>query len=570
MNVKYIIGCLMACIVATAAIHAQPEQVSETTVELEGQFIEATKYRILREYDKAAELYQQILLKDPTNHAAAYELARLYDVLDDANRAVRMIKVAVELDPTNTWYRIIQSELLQQAGRNAEAAAVYAELSKQEPGNLYYIEERARLNVAANRPKEAIALYDQLEKQDGINIQLTEKKYRLYLDMGQTRKAAREIESLIKAYPDEPDYYHLLAEFYKQTGDDKKAQSTYKRILEIDPDDSRAQLALAKQSTGGDSELAYLVALRPVFAKTDVSIDDKIKQLIGYIDIAASSTNPELRSEALALAELLTKTHPTEAKAFSMYGDFLYRLGQPEEAFAAYQRTLELDNSVFAVYDQMMLLLAEAGQYDKLADFSESTMDYFPNQARVYYWNGIALAGQDDAQGALNVYREALMMAGRNAPLKYDILIRQAAAHHQLKQYDQADQSLESALELNANSPEALHNYAYYLSERNTRLTDAAKMAAQANELATGVAPFESNYGRILYQLGDYDKAKKWLDRALQSGGNRNPRTLEHYGDLLYQLDDRDQAVQYWERAKQAGSDSPTLEQKIAQRKLLK
>jgi tetratricopeptide (TPR) repeat protein len=71
-------------------------------------------------------------------------------------------------------------------------------------------------------------------------------------------------------------------------------------------------------------------------------------------------------------------------------------------------------------------------------------------------------------------------------------------------------------------------------------------------------------YAWILFQLGEFQEAKVFQDRAVLRNP-KNPTLLEHYGDILIQMGEKDKAIEYWRKAKDNGSDSKTLDTKIAQ-----
>jgi predicted negative regulator of RcsB-dependent stress response len=72
----------------------------------------------------------------------------------------------------------------------------------------------------------------------------------------------------------------------------------------------------------------------------------------------------------------------------------------------------------------------------------------------------------------------------------------------------------------------------------------------------------------VLYQKGQYEQARQWLDKALEAGGKQNAAILEHYGDVLFRLNKVEDAVAYWQLALEAGGDSALLERKINARAL--
>ncbi|HOZ83717.1 MAG TPA: tetratricopeptide repeat protein, partial [Bacteroidia bacterium] len=79
---------------------------------------------------------------------------------------------------------------------------------------------------------------------------------------------------------------------------------------------------------------------------------------------------------------------------------------------------------------------------------------------------------------------------------------------------------------------------------------------------------FLDTYGWILYQEGKYDEAKKWIEKAMENGGENSGTILEHYGDILFKLNQSDKAFEYWKKAKQSGDASGLLDQKIRDKKL--
>jgi len=82
-------------------------------------------------------------------------------------------------------------------------------------------------------------------------------------------------------------------------------------------------------------------------------------------------------------------------------------------------------------------------------------------------------------------------------------------------------------------------------------------------------ATFLDTYGWILYKEAKYDKAKEYIQKAVDANPADADGTLfEHLGDVYYKLDDKDKAVQYWQKAKDKGIDNPLIDKKILEKKL--
>lgn len=137
------------------------------------------------------------------------------------------------------------------------------------------------------------------------------------------------------------------------------------------------------------------------------------------------------------------------------------------------------------------------------------------------------------------------------------------------KNYTAADSSYDKALQLEPDNASYLNNYAYYLSERNTRLNDAEKMSKHSLELRKDEPTFLDTYGWILYREGKYEKAREYVQKAIDaSPANADGTLFEHMGDISYKLNDVDKAIEYWKKAKEKGIDSETIDKKIRDRKL--
>lgn len=556
----------VGCLALPAA--GQVGRVSEEEVNLEKVFIDASREKLLGNYDNAIALLKEVLKKDPKNAAAAFELARAYEATGDDEKAIKSAQDAIEWGPQNAWYGKFLADLYQKLNRNEEAAKVYERIVELEPYDEFNYFRWAYFLVRADEINDALRVYDLLEKRVGVNEEIIRRKHSLYLGIGDNKKAARELERLIGAFPTDMEYRHLLAGFYQQVGDEEKAVEVFREILSLDPHNAKAQLALAGGSGKPNGEVAFLESLKPVFRQPEVDIDLKIGQLMPFIQRVADTGDRELAAAAFELSTILEEAHPAEAKAYSASGDLLYYSGKRVEALKKYQKTLELDDTVFPVWEQAMHIYKEERQYQELLEFSERAMDYFPNQAMAYFLHGLAANELGDNKNAVSVLQQALLMSGNNGLLKMEVHTQLGLAYSGLGQYSRSDQSFEAALALDSKSPDVLSHYASTLAERGEQLDKAREMAALATDILPKNPEYLATYGWVLYRMKEYKKAKEWLDKALQNGGGQYPGILEHYGDVLFQLNEAEQAIEYWKQAKSLGSTSELLEKKITDKKL--
>ena len=562
---KYLLSSLFlfTCLLS----QAQPGSTTEANMELEAIFIEGNREKLLGNWEKAIGKFQEVLEKDRDNAAVAYELARVYEANKDLENAEKYAQKAVEWDGSNEWFRMYLAEVFQKNNKDNLAAQQYQEMVKMYPYNEDFYRKWAYYLVRSSQPAEAIRVYNELEQKVGIHEEVTRHKHTLYMGMGDTKAAAAELEKLIQKFPDNTSYWHLLGTFYEQIDEKGKAKDVYKTILEKNPDDARAKIALAEDAKGND-DIRFLNSLKPVFEDPNTDIDTKIKEIFPYVNELAASGDKNLGATLLALTSLLETVHADDAKSHSVLADVLYYNGQIDRAMVQYQKTLELDDAKWPVWEQLLYIYAEKKDFDKLIETSEDALDIFPNQATAYYLNGAGYNGKGEYREALNSLQQALIMSSRNPRLRYDVLIETGKSYYYLKQFAKSDNAFEEALKINDKDPVILKNYSYFLAARGEQLDRAKAFATQLNKSAPDHPISLDAMAFVLYKMKEYDQAKQWLDKALERGGNEDPIILEHYGDVLFQLGNTTEAQQYWQKALDKGGDSKLLEKKVKEGKM--
>lgn len=521
---------------------AQAARISEAEVQLQEKYMTAIVQQQIGKVEGAAKIFAEVLDKNPKCDGCAFQLSRLYDNMGENQKAIDYAKKAVALDAKNKWYQIQLAETLEKIGKDKEAVEVYRTLVDKNVYEIDFSEEMyfrlAHAYVRTGEPAKAIKTLEELEKKTGLNDDITDKKRLTYEVMNDPKKAALELKKLADAFPQVVEYQHQAAEYYLKLGDKATANTLYERIIKRDPNDSKARMALATKqapsvsNTSGNSDVAFLNSLKDLFQKPEIKIDEKIKTILPYVNKIAEGKDKALAAAGLQLAEILERAHPTDAKSYSLVGDMLYHNGRPTEALDKYKKCLELNKSIYAVWEQKMYTEEELGMYDALLKTSEEASDLFPNQAIAFYFNGVANERKAKFDAAVSSLEQAILMSAKKPPLKLDALTELGITYAKSKRYEQSDKAFEEALKLNAKSPIALIRYANVLVERN------------------GLA----------------EKAKQLADEAMKITQESDPSVLEGYGDYLFKSGEKTKAVSYWQKAKERGSKSAILEKKIIEK----
>ena len=514
---------LLVLLCVLSPLLAAQGELTEQQVKQETQFIEAKREALLGKTEDAIGKFRALLAEDPNNDPALFELSRLEYAAGNAGAGIDALKQAYGLRP-NPVYAAFLAELYQAEGRYAEAADLYAQLIAASPTEAENYLKRAAFQVRDQDVKGALKTYESLQERIGVNAELARRKHALYLGSGDKKRAERELTELVAAFPSQIAYRHLLAGYYGSQGDEKEARQVYRDILAIEPADVRAQLALqdaaAPAPTGndGNTDDAELLAL---LGRTDVDLDLKIGKLLPLINQVATTNDVALADRLLLLTAELRRVHPDEAKATAIEGDLYYHSGRLAEAAAAYEATLDLDDSVYPVWEQLLATLYLNHESVALRKYGEEALDVFPNRPSVYVHYALGEAFRGDFNAAESLLQQAQLMV--------------------------------------SGSPQASDALATIIAAVELVKTGGKPGKLDLESLPGGT---DGPLGFYLRQQADPD-ATALL--AADQPANTNALLLELMGDAQRKAGDTAAAIALYTRAKAAGSKSPTLPAKLQQ-----
>ncbi len=522
-------------------------------------FLDAEKNKMLENYPEAIKLYEKTLSIDEEYDPAMFELGRLYLYEQKYNEALFWVEKAYKIDAKNKWYALLLIDLYRNNYQMAEAIEVYKSLLEEDPTNTEYLLSLSGLYHAIDDHKNALISINKIEKLNGISEKTSFQKRSIYLQEQDFESAVGCMIQLSNTYPDDEKYCSMIAEMYMQNKEPEKALEWYEKVLEINPNNPYIQITLADYySKQNNLDKAYEF-LKEGYANPNLDIDTKVQVLMGYFE--ASNTHTIMKSRAFELAEILVKTHPNEPKSHAIYGDLLFRDSLYIEATKEFIKVIEMDSSRYAVWEQLLYSFSMINANKEMADYSERTMQLFPEMEFPYYVNAIANFQLGNTKKVISTLEKGLYFVS-NDQLMEQFYMFLGDAYHEDGQAEKAYESYENCLKINPNNSFVLNNYAYYLSMENIQLEKAKDMAALAVEKDPNVNNLDT-YGWVLFKLNEYENAKKYIQQSLDMDTADSKVVLEHMGDVYYKLNDTKKAKSYWRKAKKAGGESDILMKKI-------
>lgn len=538
----------------------QKELSEEESVAFGQYFIDGLKQKVLGNYENAEKLYQKAFQINHTSAAVNYELGLIYNYQKNFQKAFEAFEQANKLDPENYWYKLSYATFLESNGQIDKAIETFKELTEQNPTQVELKYELSKLLVGQGRYKEGVSVLDEIEKDIGVSEEISFLKQKIYLHQNDLDNAVNEVNKLIESNPREIRYYGVLSDLYMSNDQKDKAFPIFQKMKEIDPNSYFVNFSLAEYYRSEGNQELFLKELKTAFENPQMNIDEKVKYVLTYYQV--DSRDEIKKREGISLCESITIGHPNNAKSHALHADFLYFDNQLEEAKEAYIKTISLDSSRFPVWNQMLVIFSESNDHENLVKYGARAVELFPNQPTVYLLYGIGLGQQEKYDMAIEAYEMGKDVVIDNNALKAQFYSSLGDSYNELEKYENSDLNFEKALKLDPNNVYVLNNYSYYLSLRKEKLEKAKEMSAKSNNIAPNQSSFQDTYAWILFQLGEYEEANLWIDKALLND-SKSGVLLEHKGDILYFLDQQEEALKYWNKAKENSGASDLIDKKI-------
>lgn len=524
------------------------------------KFHEGVRLKARGQADEAIALFEQCSWLRPNEDAPYYALSELYLMKNDQVKSAEYIQKAAKIDPTNIWYVQELAYMYFEQGNYTESIKQFQRLVEQEPRNVEWWYAYAECLAKAKKYPEAIKALEKTEDQVGKHPELTLQKFQLYVQMKQADKGIAEIEKARKDFPDDPQLLATLVDYYFQTGNVEKAILLLEQLVIASPENGRAHLALADIYRQQGKLADAFRELKKAFTCEDVDIDTKMKILIGILEGGS-----KIDSSVKELVDLMTLQHPNEAKAHAIRGDYMLRLENTSEAIISYKKALEFDKNQYPIWNQVLIMEYQNGQYEALFQDSKSCIEYFPTVPTVFVLNGLSAVQTKRYNEAIEVLSAAKELIVKDNALLSEAYGQLGEAYFGIQRLEEAQSNYEKAIQLDPSSSLLKNNFAYRLALANINLSRALTLIDEVLKGENQASHYLDTKGFILFRQNKFKEAADFFDQAYQLSPKDKVIT-EHVGDAAFKLGNKAKALEFWSKAKELGSTNKLLDKKITQK----
>lgn len=537
--------------------------------------IDAQKFFLLEDFERAKAFLQQSLETDSKNHAAHFKLAEIHLIERDYAKGTKAIKKAQELSPGNKYYYILAAQL-NKAQNNLQAAAQeYEAMIANTTDYREYLLDLVDVYVALEEYDKAISTLQTTENQFNTPHKFYIQKKELLMQMGKEAEALALLETLTNQYPNNEDYKIQYANLLAETGQKTEAA----RILESTEQIEASTTLLIDVKLGEQNYAEAQTMINSLFKSGQVEPKTKADLLQKLV---SSNLDDFELGFFTQLQQELSNQYPNNIDVIKtseiVYSRLLptapthYRDDYEKKVLEALISLKDLNPSDYEVWNQLMTRAYQQQSWNELMAIGEDALSYFPNQGIFYFYYGAAqlYASSGDKEEANFAFNQALKLSRSDIELTGRVKALQAELSIETGEPEAARENIENSFIDSSPTKEfnetlvkfvVYHNDVKVSTEVLKNVDTLMKKYPSSTELIETKA-------RILFQMGSFAEARKTVEKFLSAdSSNIDGSSLEFYGDILIKLDLTEEAIEQWQKAKKLGNTSDKIDQKIADKK---
>jgi protein O-GlcNAc transferase len=287
------------------------------------------------QWDKAAQLYGQVLAANPRHADSLNLLGAVTLKQGDAKAAIDLIGQAIALDAANAVYLYNLGVSLEAAGRLEEAVEAFRQAVASQPDYLDALYNLAITLGTLEQYDEAVATYGRVLAIAPTHVNALNNLGATLAKLERIDEAALSYRAAIAQNPQSADPYFNLAKLLQEQGKPGEAVSLYETALKIKPDFLNALSNLGNtflELDRRDEAVAMFnqaLALKPDF-------------VAARVNLAATLRAMQRLQEAVAECETAVRLQPDLPAPHVNLGMTLQALGRLEEAAVSLEEAIRL------------------------------------------------------------------------------------------------------------------------------------------------------------------------------------------------------------------------------------
>ncbi|MEX0927983.1 MAG: tetratricopeptide repeat protein [Balneolales bacterium] len=544
-----------------ASADGQQDVAFEDIIEARSLYIKGITHFELGDFDRAVEYLISAQSLHPGNSGINYALMDAYLKLEDLSNASYYGQQAVELEPLNKWYRLKLSETFRQLGQIDDAFDQLNAILEENPNDVDILFLIASVQSNQGRYRQSNKTYERILNLTGSDRSVHYQRFQNFTNLGEHESAIMELEEIRKLAPGNLNTLHTLSQFYLENKQIEEAKDVLEDALKRNPRDPETLVSLSDIYINEGNWQAGGEILNSIISDSLINTSSKV-ELVQYMlsRFPYEQENEDFFGTIQDMVETLVAQDDDSGMSHALAAEYYHMIEDYSQALKHLEQTNRLMPDNEAAWRQRLQLLQMQNRHDETIEVGQEANERVPDDASIQFFIGGAYFLTENYENAVNWLEKASGMPSR-ANFKSVIYGTLGDAYASQDEWDAADEAYKNALRYDSENDVTLNNYAYYLVERDKKIDEAKEMVSKALSLKPENASYLDTMGWIYYKLGEYEKAREYIEAALEA--STSAEVMEHMGDVFEKLGDLDKAMYWWQKALEKDETRSYLEEKL-------
>jgi tetratricopeptide (TPR) repeat protein len=529
---------------------AQQDSIDAIQLFVDGKTeeVKGNPYGALENYKSALKLHQS-----PGIYCA---ISNIYSQQGKFQEALFEINNALKISPEDIEYLEHKARIYYSMDNLYKAAEIYENILQIDSNYHSGFYKLARIYEELKLPSKAVVYYEKLTDKVGFDMEILRRMFDIYSGFKNYEKCLEVLQYALKLDPYNSTFLQQLGALYVKMNRDSEAREVFEKFYMLNPENKNIQSELVKLYFKGNEIERGFRNFAKLLGKDTLKFIDKVQ--IGELYFNLISQDASASEITKNIFENLNTNYPGEWVPYYYLGEMDITGNNIPAGVSKLHKAVELADTTKEAFIQVGYTLYRIGKNDESNDILSKGLTLYPEDFRLNYFYGLTLQRKGREADAVLYFEKALKIS----PDELSVMTTLALAYNGLKRYSEADEIYERALKLDPYNILLLNNYAYNLSERGVNLEKALEMSRFTINKEPNSASYLDTYGWICFKMGNYQEAKKYIEKAVSVSGS-NAVLMEHLGDVYLELKDIKNAKYFWKKSLELNPNNMMLKEKI-------
>ncbi|MCD4721255.1 MAG: tetratricopeptide repeat protein [Desulfobacula sp.] len=497
-----------------------------------------------KEYQKAAASLIKALAKDPDSFILTRDLCRLYLRQHKGGKALELAEKLVRQNPDNVDGLLLFVQLKKDIMDEKELVEILNKILVLDPNNKETFLRLGKIYMEEKNHSEALILFKKMV------VQFPDY-YVAWFYLGEVYMAEKLYElaetQFLKTIELEPDLmeprFQLIKIFSSlntpnnKKGNNQKILETYKEILEIEPDNHRAQLgtALHYHKTNEKTKAADL------FMELGRDVESNSRLVMVAVDEYLSGKKYK---DAVIVFSQMLKGDP-ENSTLNFFAGMAY------EAIEDFKKAIFLYLKIRPNHSQykktilnIAFLYKKLGEEQTALNYLESKYKTLPKDIDIIIYLSSFYEKNKSYKKAISLLKKGL----EDSPENTSLLFRLGAVQDKAGFKQESLSAMKKIIKIDPKDASALNYLGYSYADLGIKLDEALSLIKRAHKLKPDDGYITDSLGWVYYQKGNYKEAVKYLEKAAELTSFETIIS-DHLGDAYQKANQLEKALNTYKKA---------------------